>query len=126
MRIPLFSLIVFLASVSCSCNENTTSTIEKPRIIITTDIGGDPDDQQSMVRLLVYSNEFDIEALIATASGTPGELGVDTVKDALIRNYIAAYEKVYPNLKKHSENYPAPDHLFNVVKKGNPYRGKKA
>jgi hypothetical protein len=27
-----------------------------------------------MVRLMVYSSEFEIEGLIASASGTPGEL----------------------------------------------------
>ena len=36
----------------------------KPRIINTTDLGADPDDEQSMVRFLVCSNEFDIEGLI--------------------------------------------------------------
>ncbi len=33
----------------------------KPRLIVLTDIGGDPDDQQSMIRLMLYSNEFEIE-----------------------------------------------------------------
>ena len=37
---------------------------DKPRLIVTTDIGGDPDDQQSMIRLMLYSNEFDIEVLM--------------------------------------------------------------
>src|SRR6185295_4640279 len=46
----------------------------RPRLIVLTDMGGDPDDQQSMIRLMLYANEFDIEGLIATASGTPGEL----------------------------------------------------
>ena len=32
----------------------------KPRIINTTDLGADPDDEQSMVRQLVCANEFDI------------------------------------------------------------------
>ena len=30
---------------------------DKPRLIILTDIGGDPDDQQSMIRLMTYSND---------------------------------------------------------------------
>lgn len=35
------------------------------RVIVTTDIGGtDPDDQQSMVHLLLCSNDIDIEAII--------------------------------------------------------------
>ena len=46
----------------------------RPRLIVLTDTGGDPDDQQSMVRLMAFANEFAIEGLIASASGTPGEL----------------------------------------------------
>ena len=33
---------------------------QRPRLAVLTDIGGDPDDQQSLIRLLVYANEFDI------------------------------------------------------------------
>jgi len=40
---------------------------KKPLLIVTTDIGQDPDDQQSMVRLLHYANEVDIAGLIANA-----------------------------------------------------------
>ncbi|MCU0870890.1 MAG: DUF1593 domain-containing protein [Pirellulaceae bacterium] len=47
------------------------SAAERPRLAVLTDIGGDPDDQQSLVRLMVYANEFEIEALVASASGTP-------------------------------------------------------
>ena len=42
---------------------------EKPRILISTDIGGtDPDDNQSMMHYLLYSNEFDCEGLISSPS----------------------------------------------------------
>src|SRR6202008_3670063 len=40
----------------------------KPRIVVMTDIANEPDDQMSMVRLLVYANQFDVEGLIATTS----------------------------------------------------------
>ena len=39
----------------------------KKRLLVLTDIGSDPDDQQSMVRLLLYANEFDLEGLVATS-----------------------------------------------------------
>jgi cellulose-binding protein len=39
-----------------------------PRAVIISDIGNEPDDQMSLVRLLLYSNEIDIEALIASTS----------------------------------------------------------
>ena len=42
------------------------ATTHKPRIIVTSDLGADPDDEQSLVRLLVSSNEFDIEGLIVS------------------------------------------------------------
>jgi hypothetical protein len=96
---------------------------DKPILIITTDIGGDPDDQQSLTRLLVYANEFDIQGLIASASGTRGELGVDTVKENLISEHVMAYALVYQNLKLHDPGYPSPDTLLTRISKGNPMRG---
>jgi len=96
---------------------------DKPILIIMTDIGGDPDDQQSLTRLLVYANEFDIQGLIASASGTRGELGVDTVKEHLIREHVMAYALVYQNLKLHDPGYPSPDTLLTRISKGNPHRG---
>src|SRR4051795_10927806 len=35
------------------------------RLIIETDAGGDPDDEQSLVRFLLYTNEWDVEGIIA-------------------------------------------------------------
>ena len=52
---------------------------------VLTDIGADPDDQQSMIRLMVYANEFDSELLIATGAGAPGEL-----KEAITRRILFA------------------------------------
>ena len=40
----------------------------RPALVILTDIGGDPDDQQSLIRLLLYSNELDLRLLIASAA----------------------------------------------------------
>src|SRR5262245_13367622 len=42
--------------------------VDKPRVVVMTDIANEPDDQMSMVRFLVYSNQFDIEGLIASTS----------------------------------------------------------
>lgn len=94
-----------------------------PRLLITTDIGGDPDDQQSIIRLMVYSNEFEIEGLISSAAGVPGELKKAVVRPDLIDEIIHGYRQVYPNLLKHDRNYPDPGYLLSVVKKGNPLRG---
>src|SRR5688572_6282918 len=82
---------------------------ERPRLAVLTDIGGDPDDQQSLIRLLVYANEFEIDAIIASASGTPGELKTAVTRPDLILDTIAAYETVLPNLQKHAADWPKPD-----------------
>jgi hypothetical protein len=93
------------------------------RLLILTDIGGDPDDKQSLVRLMVYSNEFDIEGLICSASGTPGELDEAVVRPDLIKEVINGYGKVYMNLLRHDSDFPSPDYLLSVVRRGNPERG---
>lgn len=95
----------------------------KPRLIVLTDIGGDPDDQQSMVRLMTYANEFEIEGLIASASGTPGELKQAIVRPELIGEIVGAYAKVRPNLAVHAKGYPEAAALRRVIKSGNPRRG---
>lgn len=98
---------------------------DRPRLLVLTDIGGDPDDRQSMIRLMVYSNEFEIEGLVASAAGTPGELKVAITKPELIREIVDAYGKVRPNLAKHAEGWPAEDVLLKRIKTGNPHRGRE-
>jgi hypothetical protein len=89
---------------------------EKPRLLVLTDIGGDPDDQQSMVRLMVYSNEFEIEGLIASFS----------VKPHLIREIVEAYGEVRDNLAQHADGYPTVEHLRMRIQSGNLQRGLAA
>ena len=36
--------------------------VARPRVLVMTDIANEPDDQMSLVRFLLYSNEFDVEA----------------------------------------------------------------
>jgi hypothetical protein len=98
---------------------------DKPRLLVLTDIGGDPDDQQSMIRLMVYSNEFEVEGLVVSASGTPGELKQAVTKPELIREIVTAYGKVRPNLAKHAEGWPTEDALLKRIKSGNPHRGRE-
>jgi Protein of unknown function (DUF1593) len=40
----------------------------RPRVFVLTDIGLDPDDSESLVRFLLYSNEFDVEGMAAVTS----------------------------------------------------------
>jgi hypothetical protein len=79
-----------------------------------------------MIQLMLYANEFEIAGLIASASGTPGELKEKVTKPHLIREIIEAYTKVRTNLAQHAEGYPTAENLLARVKAGNPNRGREA
>ena len=88
--------------------------VAKPRLIVLTDIANEPDDQMSFVRLLVYSNQFDLEALIATTSR---HLRNGPRPDVLL-SVIDAYAKVLPNLLKQQPGFPSADALRKLVVPG--------
>ena len=114
-------------SLACLPEGGSVSAVAaRPRLLVLTDIGGDPDDQQSMVRLMTFANEFDIEGLIASASGTPGELKQKVAQPHLIREIVDAYGKVRDNLARHSPGYPTAASLLDHIKSGNPDRGLDA
>jgi hypothetical protein len=98
---------------------------ERPRLAVLTDIGGDPDDQQSMIRLMVYANEFDVELLIASAAGTRGELKESITRPDLIRQIVDAYGQVLPNLRRYGEGWPSAAALRARVMSGNHLRGRE-
>lgn len=95
---------------------------DRPRLAVLTDIGGDPDDQQSLIRLLIYANEFRIEAFIASAAGTRGELKESITRPDLILQTIDAYGEVVPNLKRHASGWPEVEELRSVICSGNHLR----
>lgn len=108
-----YTLLLFLLA-PCFGQTDSLSHASKPRLMVLTDIGGDPDDQQSMVRLLLYSNAFRLEGLIATSRLGHG---MDTQPE-LIEKLIKAYGLVFENLQHHDSGYPHPDTLYGLVKCG--------
>lgn len=84
------------------------------RLIIETDAGGDPDDVQSLVRFLVYANEFDIEGIIANRPAARDRENVNPVRDGLgiVRALVSAYGQCYTNLVQHDPGYPKPEQLL--------------
>jgi hypothetical protein len=96
---------------------------QKLRLIVSTDIStltnhdGEPDDTQSMVRLLLYSNDFDIEGLIASQTKHDGNVHPD-----YITHLIRQYGRVRDNLALHDPTYPTEQRLLALVKAGSPER----
>jgi len=114
-----------------------------PRIIVTAD--PELDDNNSLIRLLLHSNELTIEGLIYASSqfhwkgdgkGTkwfvPGReydrFGLSLCPceswrwaddERFIHDIVEAYEEVYPNLKVHDPDYPSPEYLKSRIRYGN-------
>lgn len=93
-----------------------------PRVVVISDIGNEPDDQMSLVRLLMYSNELDIEALIAATSTWQKT----ATHPETMRTLIQAYGQVRPNLLLHKPGWPTAEQLFNKVFTGQPGYGLAA
>ncbi|MBN7812776.1 DUF1593 domain-containing protein [Algoriphagus sp. H41] len=119
------------------------ASAEKPRIIITAD--PELDDNNSLIRLILYSSDLQIEGLVYASSqfhwtgdgkGTqwfvPGReydrFGMNECPctswrwaegERFIHDIVEAYEKSYRNLKTHNPEYPSPEHLKSVIRFGN-------
>ena len=96
--------------------------VAKQRVLVLTDIANEPDDQMSLVRLLVYSNQLDIEGLVATTSTWMKR----EVRPDVIRQVLDAYAQVQPNLVRHQPGFPTADALRSVVTTGQPAYGMAA
>lgn len=116
MRTIFISVLLLL---SILCHVLSATEIQKNRAIILTDVEADPDDTQSLVRLLLYSNQINIKGLIATTSCWHR----DTVNPESIEKVIHAYGKVHANLIKHEAGFPGMDALLKLVKSGIPKYG---
>jgi hypothetical protein len=94
----------------------------RQRLIVISDIGNEPDDQMSLVRLLLYSNQLDIEGLIAcTSTWQKTALHPETM-----RSVIQAYGQVQPNLLLHAKGWPSAAELQARVLSGQPAYGMAA
>jgi hypothetical protein len=87
---------------------------ERVRIIVETDAGGDPDDEQSMVRFLLYSNDFDVEGIIANRpKAREGEnKNFERSGLGIVRRMVKAYGQCWPNLVKNDRRYPSEEYLL--------------
>jgi hypothetical protein len=137
----IISFLIF--SILCSINQANAQAEAKPRIIVTAD--PELDDNNSMIRFLMYSSDMQIEGLIYASSqfhwkgdgkGTkwhvsgreydrfgmnqcPCESWRWAKDERFIHDVVEAYAKSYSNLKVHNKNYPTPEYLKSKIKYGN-------
>lgn len=116
-----FLLLQMLAPALAADGESRSPDFSRHRLLVLTDMGADPDDEQSLVRLLVYANQVDIEGIVATTSCWQQ----DRIRPDFIFRTLDAYGKVQPNLLLHEPGYPEPGDLRALVKAGLPVYGLK-
>lgn len=99
----------------------------RPRVLVLTDISSltagvrEPDDGQSLLRFLLYANEWEIEGLVATSSMGHGLV----TRPELIREAVDAYAAVRPNLLLHAPGYPPAERLRDRIRAGQPAAGPR-
>ncbi|MCM1076165.1 MAG: DUF1593 domain-containing protein [Bacteroides sp.] len=121
MRRILRSMMMAVAITMIPSVVDAAGDSDRHRIFVSTDIGGtDPDDNQSMTHLMMYSDMFDIEGIVSTPSFGSGS------KEEILR-MISVYEKDYPRLKSHAPGLLSPDSLRSLcsqgTREGAPWQG---
>ena len=101
---------MFLSTTVCIAQQAD----KKLRVMVLTDIENEPDDAQSLIRFLTYSNNWDVEGLIATTSTHKK----DKPAAWRIKEIVNAYGKVRNNLLLHEKGYSEEKHLLNITKEG--------
>ncbi len=122
LKLRLFYFILIGLFLSFTIGSNQLKAAEKQRIIVLTDIENEPDDAMSLVRFLTYSNQWDVEGLVATTSvHQKNKIAIWRIQEIL-----EAYGKVRGNLEAHEQGYPTVEYLLSVVKEGRTDYGMAA
>lgn len=109
----LVYLTALVSLVTAKCNPLTESKL--PRILVLTDISNEPDDQESLVRLLVHSDLYNVTGLIAQTSYWLN----DTTYPDHIQQVVGNYSLVYDNLQAHTDgSFPTSDYLQSIISSG--------
>jgi hypothetical protein len=92
----------------------------KPRVLISTDLGGyDNDDAQSMIHALLYANDVDYRGFVMTRTLDGGKvLGVRTSGANMLNEMLDAYSTDLANLRAHDPSYPTANSLRTKIAEG--------
>ena len=122
----LFGCLQILLALQCSATihhcEDATQT-SKNRIFVLTDIGNEPDDSMSMVRLLVHSDLYDVQGLVAVTSFWLPNVTLP----GMIHDLVDAYGPVREKLQSHSSStFPSAEYLSSKISSGPTVYGMQA
>src|SRR5438477_8410736 len=110
----LVTVLLLTSGVCCPLAGAADPPEGRLRLIIETDAGGDPDDEQSMVRFLLYANDFDIEGIIANRPKAREGENQNSERTGLgiVQRMVKAYGRCWPNLVKNDRRYPPEEYLL--------------
>jgi len=99
-------ICLFLISSSLFAQKHSKTSLPsslKPRLVVLSDISTwEPDDHESLIRLLVHADMYEIEGIIITTGWSMDDVNkVKHFKD-IATGVIDAYQKDLPNLLKRS------------------------
>jgi hypothetical protein len=117
--VVFWALFLCIAAEAVSTPPPEAAIAPRHRLLVLTDIEADPDDAQSLIRLLLYSNQIDLVGLVATTSVHKRH----TLHPDSIRRLIDTYGLVRPNLLLHEPGYPTVEYLHSLVLEGQPHAG---
>jgi hypothetical protein len=133
---PVLALVICISLLLFHHQSGANSSPLKPRIVVLTDVSTwETDDSESLVRLLVHADLFEIEGFVFTSGWSLDPIRDDFIE--LIYTAIDAYEKDLPNLLKRSNQsehlnneskqnlgyWPSPEYLRNRTVVGSKRRG---
>ncbi|MBN2534486.1 MAG: DUF1593 domain-containing protein [Spirochaetales bacterium] len=141
----MYAFIIVVVITSCVSTSPQGEIISqepqlKPRIIVLTDISTwETDDHESLIRLLVHADMFEIEGIVFSTGYSIDNAGSLKRFMNIIYGAIDAYEKDLPNLRKRSKQrghsqdnrqqeigyWPGADYLRKRTMMGSAYRGMK-
>ena len=96
-----------------------SSDAQKARLIILADMGNEPDEEQQMVHMLVCSNMFHLDGLIAVT----GIFLRNTPQPELFHRLLDGYDAVLPNLRVHANGWHDTDYLHSITHAGQQHYG---
>lgn len=113
-RGPALTVLVCLYGSGLFSPMQCDADEDRLRLMIETDAGGDPDDEQSLVRFLLYANEWDIEGIIANRAQTrrPENSNPEGTGLGIVRRLLTAYGECWPQLSTHDSRYPPLETLW--------------
>ncbi len=118
---PLLWVVGFVFGL-CGTGLAAADNSGQSRLIIPADMGNEPDEEQQMIHMILCSNEFEPEGLIAVTGIYLRPESKNAYRQKLhpelLVNIIDAYAKVYGNLKLHAAGWHEPDYLKSIVKAG--------